>query len=144
MEAGAGRRAPKILEIGAVPYMWEVFPDTTEFHSSWPDETTSAPAQGRHIVSVATLPRLARRLADSSIDLIVVHAPSFSPWSVRALVRMLFRRSVLGGNFPVLRGMGAELLRRPAAAPIVVLDFEDATTIPRSNLFLLDKALLYF
>jgi hypothetical protein len=40
--------------------------------------------------------------------------------------------------------MGAELLRRPAAAPIVVLDFEDATTIPRSNLFLLDKAALYF
>lgn len=144
MEAAAKRTAPNIIEIGAVPYMWEVFPDTTEFHSSWPDETTSAPAQGRHIVSLATLPRLVRRLADPSIDLVVVHAPSFSPWSVRALVRMLFRRSLLGGNFPVSRGMGAELLRWPAAAPIVVLDFEDATTIPRSNLFLLDKAALYF
>jgi Glycosyl transferases group 1 len=144
VEAAAGRTAPNIIEIGAVPYMWEVFPDTTEFHSTWPDETTSAPEQGRYIVSLATLPRLVRRLADGSIDLIVVHAPSFNPWSVRALVRTFFRRSVLAGNLPVWRGMGAELLRWPVAAPIVVLDLEDATTIPRSNLFLLDKAALYF
>jgi hypothetical protein len=144
VEAEAGRAAPNIVEIGAVPYMWEVFPDTTEFHSTWPDETTSASAQGRHIVSLATLPRLARRLADPAVDLIVVHAPAFSPWSVRALVRTFFRRSVLSGNLPVLRGLGAELLRRSVAAPIVVLDLEDATTIPRSNLFLLDKAALYF
>jgi hypothetical protein len=144
VEAAARRTAPNIVEIGAVPYMWEVFPDTTEFHSSWLDETTSAPAQGRHIVSLATLPRLVRRLADPSIDLIVVHAPPFSPWSARGLVRTLFRRSMLGGNLAMLRGIGAELLRWPAAAPIVVLDFEDATTIPRSNLFLLDKAALYF
>ena len=39
VEAAAGRTAPNILEIGAMPYMWEVFPDTTEFYSSWLDET---------------------------------------------------------------------------------------------------------
>ena len=59
-------------------------------------------------------------------------------------MRTFFRRSVLAGNLPVLRGIGAELLRWPVAAPIVVLDLEDATTISRSNLFLLDKATLYF
>jgi hypothetical protein len=144
VEAGAGRRAPKILEIGAVPYMWEVFPDSTEFYSSWPDETTSTPEQGRHIVSLASLPRLARRLADPTLDLIVVHAPAFSPWGVRAFVRTFFRRSILTGNLPALRGFGTELLRSRAAAPVVVLDLEDSTTIARSNLFLLDKAALYF
>ena len=144
MEAGAWRAAPKILEIGAVPFMWQVFPDTTEFHSSWHDETAHAPEQGRHIVSLAALPRLARRLADPSFDLIVVHAPSFSPWGGRALVRAMFRRGALGGNVPAFRGLGAELLRFPVAAPVVILDLEDATTIGRSNLFLLDKAALYF
>ena len=144
MEAGARRAAPKILEIGAVPFMWQAFPDSTEFHSSWHDETTRAPEQGRHIVSLAALPRLARRLADPSFDLVVVHAPAFNPWGGRALVRRFFRRSVLGGNVPAFRGFGAELLRFPVAAPVVILDLEDATTIARSNLFLLDKAVLCF
>jgi Glycosyl transferases group 1 len=144
VEAGATRAAPKILEIGAMPFMWQAFPTSTEFHSSWHDETVSAPEHGRHLVSLATLPRLARGLADTSFDVVVVHAPPSSPWGRRALVRALFRRSVLGGNLPAFRAFGAELLRLPVAAPIVVLDFEDATTIARSNLFLLDKAALYF
>lgn len=144
MEAGAWRAAPKILEIGAAPFMWQAFPDSTEFYSSWHGETTSAPEHGRHVVSLAALPRLARRLADPSFDLVVVHAPPFRPWGSRALVRTLFRRGVLSGNLPAFRGFGAELLRFPVAAPIVILDLEDATTIARSNLFLLDKAVLYF
>jgi hypothetical protein len=144
VEAGARPAAPRILEIGAVPFMWQVFPDTTEFHSSWHDETASAPERGRHVVSLAALPRLARRLADPSFDLVVVHAPPFSPWGGRALVRTFFRRSVLSGNLPAFRGFGTELMRFPVAAPIVILDLEDTSTIARSNLFLLDKALLYF
>ena len=144
MEARARGTSPKILEIGAAPFMWHAFPDTTEFYSSWHGETASAPEQGRHIVSLAALPRLARRLADPSFDLVVVHAPPFRPWGSRALVRTLFRRGVLSGNLPAFRGFGAELLRFPVAAPIVILDLEDATTIARSNLFLLDKAVLYF
>jgi len=73
-----------------------------------------------------------------------VLAPPVCPWSGRALARGLFRRGVLRGNFPAFRGFGAELLRLPVAAPIVVLDLEDATTIASDNLFLLDKAVLYF
>src|SRR5258708_6537267 len=75
VEAGAPRGAPKILEIGAMPFMWQAFPGTTEFHSSWHDETVSAPEHGRHLVSLAKLPRLARGLADASFDVVVVHAP---------------------------------------------------------------------
>jgi hypothetical protein len=29
VEAGTRRAAPKIVEIGAVPFMWQAFPDTT-------------------------------------------------------------------------------------------------------------------
>jgi Glycosyl transferases group 1 len=144
MASDSGRAAPKILEIGPTPFIWCAFPDTTEFYSTWPDETFAAPSRGRHIVSLATLPVLARRIADPAFDLIVAHAPASSPWSGRALVRALFRRSVVRGNPPMVRGLGIELLRGRAAAPLVVLDFEDTTGIERSNLFLLDRAVLCF
>lgn len=124
--------------------MWQVFPETTEFYSSWYDETLSAPERGRYIISLATLPRLARRLRDPSFDLVVVHAPAFSPWSGRGLVRALFRRSVLRGRVPLFRGFGAELLRGPVAAPLAVLDQDDPMTIARGNAFLLDRCEIYF
>jgi glycosyltransferase involved in cell wall biosynthesis len=136
--------APKILEIGATPYMWHAFPETTEFYSSWPDETVAVPADGRHIVSLAALPGLARRLADPTLDLVVAHAPASSPYGGRALVRALFRRSVLRGNIAAFRGFGTELLRGRIAAPLAVLDLDDSVGIARCNLFLLDKAALYF
>jgi hypothetical protein len=144
MESDSGRSAPKILEIGAIPYMWHAFPDTTEFYSTWPDETFADPGRGRHIVSLATLPGLARRIADPAFDLVVAHAPASPPWSGRALGRALFRRSTLRGNLAVARGVGIELLRRRAATPLAVLDFEDSIGIERSNLFLLDRAVAYF
>ncbi len=144
MASDSGPTAPKILEIGATPFMWHAFPETTEFYSTWPDEIVAAPSRGRHIVSLATLPGLARRIADPAFDLIVAHAPTSSPWSGHALVRGLFRRSVIRGNPPVIRSLGVELLRGRSAAPLVVLDFEDSIGIERSNLFLLDRAVLYF
>lgn len=144
MAEGNAASAPHILEIGAVPFVWQAFPHTTEFHSAWPDETLSAPHSGRHIVTLAGMPRLARRLADPTLDVVVVHAPAFSPWSGRAVVRTLFRRSIFKGNFPLFRGFAAELLRVAPAAPLVIIDLEDATTIARSNAFLLDRCSLYF
>lgn len=138
------RGAPKILEIGAAPFMWHAFPDTTSFYSSWNDETASAPEHGRYVVSLASLPGLLRRLADPSFDLVVVHVLPVNPWSGRALARTLFRRSLLTGRIPACRGFGAELLRRPTKAAVAVLDFEDGSTIARHNAFLLDRATLYF
>jgi Glycosyl transferases group 1 len=144
MVVDANQIAPKILEIGAAPYIWQAFPDTTEFYSNWNDETVAARARGRHIVSLATMPGLARRIADPTFDLVVAHAPAFSPWGGRALVRALFRRSVLRGNIPAFRGFGTELLRGRVAAPLAVLDLDDPIAIERCNLFLLDKAIIYF
>jgi len=149
MDAALHRTAPNILEIGPVPFMWQAFPDTTAFYSTWydepwHDETGHTPERGLHIVSLAALPSLVRRLANSSVDLVAVHAPAFSPWGGRALVRTFFRRSVLGGNVPAFRGFGPQLLRGPVAAPVAILDYEDSTTIVRCNRFLLDKAAVYF
>jgi Glycosyl transferases group 1 len=144
MASDSGPAAPKILEIGPTPFMWCAYPATTEFYSNWPDEAFDAPADGRRVVSLAALPGLARRIADPAFDLIVAHAPTSSPWSGSALVRALFRRSVARGNPPVIRALGIELLRHGGAAPLVVLDFEDTIGIERSNLFLLDHAVLYF
>jgi Glycosyl transferases group 1 len=144
MASDSGRAAPKILEIGPSPFMWHAFPETTEFYSTWPGESFAAPSTGRYIVSLATLPGLARRIADPTLDLIVAHAPASAAWSGRAVGRALFRRSALRGNLAVLRGLGTELLRRRSAAPLAVLDFEDSIGIERGNLFLLDKAALYF
>ncbi len=137
-------RPPRIVEIGHVPFIRQAFPETTEFYSTWPDALAVRGERGCHLVSLAILPQLAGRLADPALDLIVVHAPAFSPWSGRALVRSLFRRSILTGNIALFRGFATELLRRPPAAPVAILDFDDANTVARCNLFLLDRATLYF
>jgi hypothetical protein len=144
MVSAASGTAPKILEIGAVPFMWQAFSDTTEFHSTWAGQTQLALGRGQHVISLATLPGLARRLADPTFDLVVVHAPAFSPWNIRALARMTFRRSLLAGHVPVAPALAPQLLRGRVAAPIAVLDLEDATSIARGNAFLLDKATRYF
>jgi hypothetical protein len=144
MANDSGRAAPKILEIGPTPFMWHAFPETTYFYSTWPDESFAAPSTGRYIVSLATLPGLARRIADPTFDVIIAHAPVSAAWSPHGIARTLFRRGMLRGNLAVVRGLGTELLRRRSAAPLVVLDFEDSIGIERGNLFLLDKAALYF
>jgi glycosyl transferase family 1 len=97
-----------------------------------------------HIVSLWNLPHLARRLADPSLDLIVVHTPANVPWSFRGLSRALFRRSVLGGNFPFFRMFAQQMVRRHVAAPIAVVDTDDPSVILRHNVPLLDRAMLYF
>ncbi len=130
---------PRILEIGNNPFMYSGFPQSTEFYSTWRNETISAPESGRHIVTLGNLPILARRLRDPAFDLVVVHPNQYAPWSPRAFNRTLFKCP-----FPVFRAFGQELLRGPIAAPVAVLDMEDPAIIDRSNAFLMDKATVYF
>lgn len=144
MQETATEFAPKILEIGSIPYLHEAFPETTDFYSTWMEETVSDPARGRNIVSVGNLATLAERLADPRYDLVVVQAGAYSPWSFRGLNRLLFRRSVLHGSLPAARAFGTQLLRGRVAAPVAVLDLDDPAVIDRSNLFLWDKAAVYF
>jgi hypothetical protein len=142
--AAATDASPRILEIGSIPFLHETFPQTTDFYSTWAEETVADPAGGRHIVSFGNLAALARRLADPAYDLIVVQAGACSPWSFRALNRLLFRRSVLRGSVPVVRAFGPQLLRGRVRAPVAVLDLDDPAVIDRSNTFLLDQATVYF
>jgi glycosyltransferase involved in cell wall biosynthesis len=136
--------APKILEIGNIPYLHEAFPQTTDFYSTWADETRSDPASGRNIVAVGNLATLARRLADPAYDLVAVQAGAYSPWSFRGLNRLIFRRDALRSSPPLIRALGPQLLRGRVAAPVAVLDLDDPAVIDRSNIFLLDKATVYF
>ena len=135
---------PRIVEIGPVPIMWRAFPRTTQFFSTWLDERSWNPHRGFRIISLATLPRLLRLIQSPDTDLIVVHSSQFSPWDWRGLSRVVFRRSVLSGNFPLFRGLGPQLIRFNNKTPIAGLDLDDPPGIARSNLFLLDKATVFF
>jgi len=137
-------RSPRILEIGPTPFLHAAFPESTDFYSTWLDETTANASEGRRIVTMRELPGLARRLRDRSYDIVAVHALPYSPWSPDALVRAIFRRSALRGSIPLVRQFGHQLLRGTVGAPIAIVDFEDSAVIDRANAFLWDKAAAYF
>ena len=140
----AKKFAPKILEIGHIPYLHGAFPETTDFYSTWPGKAVCDPARGRNLVSLANLPAIVRRLADPAYDLIAVQPIQYAPWSARGLSRAFLRRSIWRGSTPFVRFFGPQLLRGRTAAPVAVMDLEDPFVIDRSNGFLLDKATLYF
>ena len=142
-QSGAESR-PRILEIGEVPFLLRAYPGSTEFYSTWPDASAVDTADNVHIVSLSTLPQLARRLADSSFDLVAIQPPSHAPWQLGNIVRSLFRRSVLRGDIPLFRAAGPEMVRGRVAAPILVWDVADQPYIYRHNLYLLDRATFYF
>lgn len=136
--------SPKILEIGDFPYLQRAFPQTTDFFATGPSLTQAGAAPGQHIVSPLNYLSLARRLADPSYDLVVVQSAAFSPWHWRGLSRLLFHRSVLRGSFPWFRALGLQLLRGRIAAPLAVVDFDDPSVIDSANLFLWDRATVFF
>jgi glycosyltransferase involved in cell wall biosynthesis len=74
----------------------------------------------------------------------VVQPLRHSPWGLRWLSRGVFRRSAFRGTVPYFRAFGPELLRKAPAAPLAVWDWDDQPFIYRHNLFLLDRATLYF
>jgi hypothetical protein len=135
---------PRILEIGENPVMALAFPDSTEHWSTKPVARLENAGPRDHLVTLAALPRLARALASSDFDVVVVQPGSFRPWHWQAIARALFRRSALRGNVPYFRTFGQELIKGKVAAPIAVWDMDDAPLIHRRHLFLLDRAALYF
>jgi len=122
--------------------MRHAFPQTTEFFSTYVEDSKRRKPAGSELVSAATLVPLWRRLSDANLDLVVVHA---SPHGlVEGLVRTIFRRSALRGHLPLLRGVGQQLLRRAASAPVAVLDLQDSPSILNCNRYLLEKSTIYF
>jgi hypothetical protein len=138
-----GVKAPRILEIGAHRLMSEAYPDTTDHWS-----TRTASASDDHprsqVVTLASLPRLAKALSGSDYDLVVVQPGGYSPWHWQGITRALFRRSALRGDIPYFRGFGQQLLRGRVSAPVAVWDMADAPIVARHGLFLMDRSTLYF
>ncbi len=137
------RGAPRILEIGEHPLMAEAFPATTRHWSTRVelDETTNGDAE---LVTLASLPRLARALASDAYDLVVMQPTTFRFWQWQAITRSLIRRSTLRGRTPYFRSLGQELIRGRVKAPIAIWDMADAPIIPRQHAFFLDRSTLYF
>ena len=133
---------PRILEIGEHRLMREAYPETT---THWSTAATLAdPGPRERLVTLAALPALARALAGSDYDLVVVQPGPFPPWHWQAIARALFRRSVLRGVMPYFRTFGQEMLRGRVSVPIAVWDWEDSPFIFAHNQFLLDRATLFF
>jgi glycosyltransferase involved in cell wall biosynthesis len=134
--------APRILEIGEHRLMREAYPETT---THWSTAATLADRGPRdRLVTLTALPALARALASSDYDLVVVQPGPFPPWHWQAITRSLFRRSTLRGVMPYFRAFGQQMLRGRVAAPIAVWDWEDSPYIFAHNQFLLDRATLFF
>ena len=143
-DSKAGSEQPRILEIGYHRLMREAYPASTDHWSTWPGPDVVLDARHETAVTLAALPRLARALGSRDYDLVVVQAGTFRPWHWQALSRSIFRRSALSGHIPYFRGFGQEMLRGRVTAPVAIWDWEDAPFIYRHNVFLLDRAALYF
>lgn len=143
-DSKAGSEHPRILEIGHYRLMREAYPETTDHWSTsdWPNCELD-PKHDR-FVTLASLPRLARALASTNYDLVVVQPSDFPPWHVQALVRAVFRRSALRAHVPYFRHFGQQMICGPVGAPIAVWDWDEPPFIFRRNVFLLDRAALYF
>jgi len=128
-----------IVEIGDKPFIATAFPAHTRYFSTFAPD--AAPPGVRVLKSLGAL---WTALGDPQTRLIVCHPTFDAPWSPRFLSRNLVSRRMLQGRSPLLRGWGPQLLRWRGRAPIVVLDHEDLPVINRNNLFLLDRADLYF
>ena len=139
-----GERVPRILEISDFRMMPEAYPETVDHWSTLSPADFYNKGPRDNLVTMTSLPRLARALASPDYDLVVVQPGMFPPWHLQAISRSLFRRSALRGVIPYFRYFGPEMIRGRVSAPIAVWDLEEAPFICKHNLFLLDRATLYF
>ena len=124
--------------------MCEAYPASTDHWSTSLVRNRELDPKRDHVVTLASLRRLARALASKDYDLVVVQPGTFRPWHLRALSRSFFRASALRGEFPYFRHFGQEMIRGRIRAPVAVWDLDEPSFIYRHNVFLLDRAALYF
>jgi hypothetical protein len=133
----------RVLEIGEHRLMREAFALTDHWSTRAPEHVESDGAHERR-VTIAALRELSRAIASSDYDLIVAQPNGFAPWQWQAIARGIFRRSALQGRFAYARYLGQQMLRGRHQAPLAIWDPEDGPVIARQNVFLLDRATLYF
>ena len=122
--------------------MWRTFHIQLN-STTWPDERLQTTIAVSHLLARANT-TLGSRPSGAEFDMVVVHSSPTAPWERTRSVEFLFKRSTLQGRLPFFRRFGQQMIRYGVTAPIFVLDFDDPAVISRSDVFLLDKAKLYF
>ena len=124
-----------IVEIGRC-YVKHLLPQTKCFMSLNPGAEPASMFE--------PLLSLPAALADRKLDLVIVYPQAFVPWDLRFLMRKLFNLDLLKGYFPLKSAIAPHFLRGKVRGPLAVVDLEDHRHIQRNNLFLLDRAAVYF
>jgi glycosyltransferase involved in cell wall biosynthesis len=134
----------RILEIGDHDYFKRQYPDRTTL--LWTGRKPSLALEPSAYEDCTPL-RLIRALSAARggrYDVIVTYASARSAWHPRNWLRSL-AHSPLRPVAALTRVFGVSLLRFQAPpVPLVALDMQDGFTISRAQLFLLDRAKLYF
>ena len=133
----------RILEIGSIPYFKTAFPAATTFYATTPIPDPT-PATQRHVLSLSNLRELWDRAHAPGFDLIVCRPPFFAPWNPVWILRALFSRRTLRGEWQFVPAFGSQLMRGRLAAPLAILDQEDVPHVARHNFHLMDSCRLYF
>jgi len=131
----------RILEIGIHATMKSAFPDRTTL--LWTYHKHAEPHSFYTPFSLRSAWRAWRKIRRGEFDLIVVAVSPYAPWNFRRL------KAIIAPPFrplaALVRIFGVQALRLVVTpTPIIAIDNEDARTIAAHNLFLLDKARLFF
>jgi len=131
----------RIVEIGCHAVMKSAFPDRTRL--LWTYHKTVDPVSFFEPFSLRAARQVWQQMRAGQIDLIVVWVSPYAPWNFRQL------KAIYGRPFQpwksLIRIFGIQALRFVSTAtPILAIDNEDARTIANHNMFLLDKAKIFF
>ncbi|MCC0015186.1 MAG: glycosyltransferase family 1 protein [Rhodobiaceae bacterium] len=135
----------RILEIGPVPLVIQVYPDETVYVGTGPDPVSAGDPQAFSF-SLSRIGHIRTLLRDPAFDAVFVNRPASTrdAFGPRAIIRQLANRRALRRGFPVVRPFGDRILRLGAAAPIVLFDPSDAPYIAPHALWLWRKADVVF
>jgi hypothetical protein len=133
----------RVLEIGTGSLFARAFPDeTTYVHVGF--RHTFEPGRDREFLSLARWPAVWRMLRSGAFDLVAISPTRQSPWSPARILRLLFNRHTLHGDFAAPRAFGQMLPLVAGRTPLVVLDCDDSPILSSHHLMLLRRAALYF
>ena len=135
----------RIVEIGDICFVKRALPSDTWF--IWTGGRPGRPADLTRdqysTGSLRTYFRLRQRLKRGEFDLVICHAPRYSPWHWRRHMDCL-KACVTGDPGTLFRSFLLHLIREVPPVPLVVLDLSDSFGINRFNIGLLRRSRFYF
>jgi hypothetical protein len=131
----------RIVEIGCGGLFKEAFPDRTRL--LWTYHKLVEPVSFYEPFSLRAALDVWREIRKGNVDLIVAWVSPYPPWNFRQFKAVLSRPFHPLNSLIRIFGVQALRLLR-TSTPIIVIDNEDPRTIAAHNVFLLDKAKLFF